>query len=75
MRSSPAAGQAFDLALAEEAFREAVALNQEESGALIQLARETSLADMLSLGADARVLLLGTEGATDPAIYRRMIGI
>jgi tetratricopeptide (TPR) repeat protein len=38
VRSSPAAGQAFDLALAEEAFREAVALNQEESGALIQLA-------------------------------------
>jgi diaminopropionate ammonia-lyase len=30
--------------------------------------------EALALGADARVLLLSTEGATDPEAYRRMIG-
>ncbi len=41
--------------------------------ALVQLAGDHSRADMLGLDASSRVLLLGTEGATDPAIYRRII--
>jgi diaminopropionate ammonia-lyase len=28
----------------------------------------------LGLGADSRVLLFGTEGATDPALYARIVG-
>jgi diaminopropionate ammonia-lyase len=44
---------------------------------LTALAADEQLAgarEVLALGADARVLLLSTEGATDPEAYRRMIG-
>ena len=33
-----------------------------------------SLSKALNLTADSRVLVLGTEGATDPAVYQRMTG-
>ncbi len=53
-----------------------------ESGAaglagLLALCREPSLAEArreLGLGPAARVLLVSTEGATDPASYRRIVG-
>jgi len=32
------------------------------------------IADTLGLGADSRVLLFGTEGATDPEVYERIVG-
>jgi len=53
-----------------------------ESGAaglagLLALCREPALAEArleLGLGADTTVLLINTEGATDPASYRRIVG-
>ena len=43
-------------------------------GALIGLAREPDLMARLGLDRTSRVLLIGTEGATDPAIYREIVG-
>jgi diaminopropionate ammonia-lyase len=37
--------------------------------ALIAAARQKPLRDVLGLDAAARVLLIGSEGVTDPAIY------
>ncbi|GAB5374184.1 MAG: diaminopropionate ammonia-lyase [Acuticoccus sp.] len=43
-------------------------------GALIALAERPGLAAPLGLDATSRVLLIGTEGATDPAIYAEVVG-
>ncbi len=42
--------------------------------ALYGLGREPALARRLGLGAGSRVLLFGTEGATDPEIYASIVG-
>lgn len=42
-------------------------------GALIAARRSAALANTMGLDADARVLLLGTEGVTDPEIYARIM--
>lgn len=42
--------------------------------ALLGVAAETELRQRLDLGASSRVLLFGTEGATDPDIYKSIIG-
>jgi len=70
--------------LARQAMRDlaAVGVVAGETGAaaLAGLARLTgarevgALRGALGLGADARVLLLCTEGATDPEAYRRIVG-
>lgn len=41
---------------------------------LLLAAREPYARAALGLGEDARVLLFGTEGATDPALYARLVG-
>jgi diaminopropionate ammonia-lyase len=43
-------------------------------GALVGLAREPALMRRLALDKASRVLLIGTEGATDPAIYKKIVG-
>jgi diaminopropionate ammonia-lyase len=43
-------------------------------GALIGLSREPQLMAMLGLDRTSCVLLIGTEGATDPLIYREIVG-
>jgi diaminopropionate ammonia-lyase len=46
-------------------------------GALLAFASEQELSEArsaLKLGPDARVLVINTEGATDPASYRRIVG-
>jgi diaminopropionate ammonia-lyase len=53
-----------------------------ESGAaglagLLALCKEPALAESreaLGLGSDAKVLLISTEGDTDPVSYRRIVG-
>jgi len=80
---------AVDDAFAEEAMRRLHAAREGdsrlvagESGAaglagLLALCREPALAEArleLGLGADTTVLLINTEGATDPASYRRIVG-
>jgi diaminopropionate ammonia-lyase len=42
--------------------------------ALVAAAADPQLRHALELTGDSRVLLLGCEGATDPEIYRRMVG-
>lgn len=42
--------------------------------ALLAVAANPSACDQLALTADSRVLLFGTEGATDPAVYERIVG-
>lgn len=42
---------------------------------LIAAARDDGLRGTLGLGPEACVLVIGTEGATDPAIYRAMTGL
>jgi len=42
--------------------------------ALVASANDARLRDAMALGPDSRVLLLGCEGATDPDIYRAMVG-
>lgn len=41
--------------------------------ALVSAMADGAARDALGLARDSRVLLLGTEGATDPEIYRRMV--
>ena len=41
---------------------------------LLAAARQPELFRGLMLDSESRVLLIGTEGATDPDIYRRMTG-
>ncbi|MEM8663978.1 MAG: pyridoxal-phosphate dependent enzyme, partial [Pseudomonadota bacterium] len=43
-------------------------------GALLALAERPDLRAVLHLDATSRVLLVGTEGATDPAIYEAVVG-
>lgn len=43
-------------------------------GALIALSRRQDLSAGLGLDRASRVLVIGTEGATDPAIYRELVG-
>jgi diaminopropionate ammonia-lyase len=42
--------------------------------ALLGLAN-ANFGGLVKLNADSRVLLIGTEGATDPALYRRLVGM
>jgi diaminopropionate ammonia-lyase len=42
--------------------------------ALVAAAADPELRAALGLGPDSHALLLGCEGATDPGIYRRMVG-
>ena len=41
---------------------------------LLLAAADPSARAVLGLGADSRVLLFSTEGATDPALYRQLVG-
>jgi len=41
---------------------------------LLAVAQEPALRQALGLDASSRVLLFGTEGATDPALYERLVG-
>jgi diaminopropionate ammonia-lyase len=41
---------------------------------LIGAAQQAELRRQLDLNEDSRVLLFGTEGATDPVVYRRIVG-
>lgn len=43
-------------------------------GAVIAATSQPDLAGALALGTTSRVVVIGTEGATDPAIYREIIG-
>lgn len=43
-------------------------------GALLGVSRQPQLMTRLGLNAESRVLLIGTEGATDPAIYEKIVG-
>jgi len=42
--------------------------------ALLAARDDAGLRDALCLNADSRVLLIGTEGATDPDIWRALVG-
>ncbi|MGY5802187.1 diaminopropionate ammonia-lyase [Rhizobium sp. LEGMi12c] len=42
--------------------------------ALIKVSAEQDLRSKLKLGKDSRVLLINTEGATDPALYEKLVG-
>jgi diaminopropionate ammonia-lyase len=43
-------------------------------GGLVDLL-ESGAAERMEIGADTRVLLLSTEGATDPEAYRAIVGV
>jgi diaminopropionate ammonia-lyase len=42
---------------------------------LAQVAGDPALREAIGLGRDARVFVINTEGATDPAVYQRLVGI
>ena len=42
--------------------------------ALLALDHNPKLAEELDLNSESRVLLIGTEGSTDDAIYRNIVG-
>jgi len=42
---------------------------------LLAASRQPRLREQLTLDENSRVLLLGTEGATDPQIYRQLTGL
>ena len=42
---------------------------------LTQVAGDPALRAAIGLGRDARVFLINTEGATDPVLYERLVGI
>ena len=42
--------------------------------ALIKASRDKTLREKLDLGPDARIFLINTEGATDPKLYRTLVG-
>lgn len=44
------------------------------AAALLRVARDERARKRLALGSDARVLAIATEGATDPAVYQRLVG-
>ena len=41
---------------------------------LLAVAANPALKEQLGLGPDSRVLLIGSEGATDPEIYKSIVG-
>lgn len=41
---------------------------------LVRIAGDKSLREQINLGPDARVFLINTEGATDPALYESLVG-
>ena len=41
---------------------------------LVQVAGDPALRAAIGLGSDARVFLINTEGATDPALYEQLVG-
>jgi diaminopropionate ammonia-lyase len=43
-------------------------------GGLLRVAEDPECRARLGLDASSTVLLFGTEGATDPAVYRRIVG-
>ena len=65
--------------LAEGAYGDAPAVAGESGVAGLcgfrQCARDETLSSVIGLDASSVVLLLGTEGATDPDIYRNMTGL
>lgn len=65
-------------ALAEGRFGDAPLVSGESgcaaAAALIALAETPAMRAALGLGPEARVLLIGSEGATAPEIYRRIVG-
>ena len=42
--------------------------------ALLAVASEPELRRLLALTADSGILLIGSEGATDPTLYRELVG-
>lgn len=42
--------------------------------ALLSVAKDEAAREKLGLGPESRVLLFGTEGATDPEVYERIVG-
>jgi diaminopropionate ammonia-lyase len=42
--------------------------------ALQLIAQDSAACAALGLGADSRVLLFGSEGDTDPALYQQLVG-
>jgi diaminopropionate ammonia-lyase len=42
---------------------------------LAQVAGDPALRAAIGLGHDARVFVINTEGATDPVVYQRLVGI
>lgn len=42
---------------------------------LIQVADDDALRQQIGLDADSRILLINTEGATDPSLYERLVGV
>jgi diaminopropionate ammonia-lyase len=42
---------------------------------LVKAANDPALRDLIGLGVDARVFLINTEGATDPALYETLVGV
>ena len=44
------------------------------TAALIAACGDAAMRELLGLGADARVLVIGSEGATDAEIYRQVVG-
>jgi diaminopropionate ammonia-lyase len=44
-------------------------------GLLLATQDVTKLRETLSLGPESRVLLIGSEGDTDPAIYKEVVGL
>lgn len=42
---------------------------------LLEVMRDPELAASIGLGPDARVLVIITEGATDPGLYREFVGM
>ena len=42
--------------------------------ALIAARKQSTMSEKLNLSTDSRVLVIGTEGATDPQIYESIVG-
>ncbi|HEX4742905.1 MAG TPA: hypothetical protein VH353_16375, partial [Caulobacteraceae bacterium] len=42
---------------------------------LVKVASDPALREAIALGPDARVFLINTEGATDPALYETLVGV
>jgi len=42
---------------------------------LLEVMRDPELAASIGLGPNARVLVIITEGATDPGLYRELVGM